>query len=175
MVNETVVLALLLEKPKHGYLLLEEADRMIGPNETFDTKRLYTTLRRLEEQGAVSVAQDQSPVKGAPPRKVYTIAPRGFERLRTLVADPKNALDRRRFFLSLSLWFLIAPAARSALVRERLLWLDAEQRHMAEVASLPGHTPWSTAVHTFQRRQIADERRWLLELAKEMGLDAGDD
>ncbi len=175
MVNETVVLTLLLEVPKHGYRLLEEADRMIGPDETFDTKRLYTTLRRLEERGAVAASAEQSPVKGAPQRKVYTITPAGSELLRGFIADPKNALDRRRFFLSLSLWSLITAEARRHLLQERLRWLDAERQHMESVAARPDHTPWSAAVLTFQRRQVEEERLWLEQLREGMGPDDGDD
>lgn len=175
MVNETVVLTLLIEEPKHGYRLIEEADRMIGPEETFDTKRLYTTLRRLEDRGAVATSQEESPVKGAPQRKVYTITPAGMELLRQLIGDPKNALDRRRFFLSLSLWWLIAPPQRRVVFEKRLERLDAERAHMAAVAALHGHTQWSTAVHTFQRRQVAEEKQWLVDLAREMGLDDGRD
>jgi DNA-binding PadR family transcriptional regulator len=175
MVNETVVLTLLLAEPKHGYGLLEEADRLIGPDETFDTKRLYSTLRRLEDRGAIVSRKEQSPVKGAPQRKVYSITPAGFQLLRELISDPKNALDRRRFFVSLSLWVFIPPSAQRALLKRRREWLDAERRHMEAVAALPGHTAWSGAVFRFQLNQVKEERDWLDALAKEMGLSDGDD
>ncbi len=175
MVNETVVLALLLGAPKHGYRLLEEADVLIGPDETFDTKRLYTTLRRLEEKGAVVAAAEQSPRRGAPQRKVYSITPAGLDLLRGLVADPENALDRRRFFVSLSLWVLIPPRDRRLLLARRIDWLEAERRHMEGIARLPDHTPWSRAVYSFQLRQVAEERQWLEDLAREMGIHDADD
>jgi len=171
MVNEVVVLTLLLAEPKHGYRLLEEADRLIGPDETFDTKRLYTTLRRLELQGAIAASPEPSPRRGAPQRKVYRITPQGQEILRRLVADPANALDRRRFFVSLSLWVFLDGEARRDLLQRRFAWLDEETRHMAAVAALPDHTPWSEAVAAFQLRQVVEERRWLQDLAKEMGID----
>lgn len=175
MVNETVVLTLLLMEPKHGYRLLEEADRMIGPDETFDSKRLYSTLRRLQERGAVSWHREASPVKGAPPRKVYEVTAEGFDFLKQLVSDPGNALDRRRFFVSLSLWSLIPVQVQRELLAKRREWLDAELRHMDAVAAVPGHTPWSSAVFTFQRRQVVEEREWLDGLAREMGIENGDD
>ncbi len=175
MVNETVVLTLLLQEPKHGYRLLEEADLLIGPDETFDTKRLYTTLRRLEEKGAVLAATEPSPRRGAPQRKVYSITPAGFDLLRELIADPGNALDRRRFFVSLSLWILIPGAARRLLLAKRGEWLDAERRHMEAVAALPHHTAWSQAVYSFQLRQVEEERQWLEDLAREMGIHDADD
>lgn len=175
LVNETVVLTLLLAEPKHGYRLLEEANRLIGPDETFDTKRLYTTLRRLEDKGAIVATSEQSPIRGAPQRKVYSIMPLGWEFLRELISDPKNARDRRRFFVSLSLWVFIPPETQRMLLAKRSEWLNAEVRHMEAVAALPGHTPWSSAVHTFQRRQVVEEQRWLEELAREMGLSDADD
>ncbi len=175
MVNETVVLALLLEEPKHGYRLMEEADRTIGPDETFDTKRLYSTLKRLEEREAIVSHREPSPAKGAPPRKVYEITPQGVELLRELVSDPKNALDRRRFFLSLSLWALIPRSIQRELLARRREWLASELQHMGALAAFPDHTPWSRAVITFQQHQVAEERRWLDALEKEMGIGDVDD
>lgn len=171
MVNEVVVLTLLLAEPKHGYLLLDEANRMLGPDETFDTKRLYTTLRRLEQQKAVVASAEPSPHPGAPQRKVYRTTHQGLELLRSLIADPGNALDTRQFFVSLALWVFISPAEQRVLLERRLAWLDGERRHMEAVAALPNHTPWSAAVHTFQRQRVLEEVQWLKNLAEEMGID----
>jgi DNA-binding PadR family transcriptional regulator len=174
MVNEVVVLTLLLAEPKHGYRLLAEADLLLGPDETFDTKRLYTTLRRLELQGAIVASAEPSPRPGAPQRKVYRTTAQGMELLRSLIADPANAQDRRRFFVSLALWVFISPSEQRTLLQKRLAWLDGERRHMEAVAALPDHTPWSTAVHTFQRQQVREEVQWLKDLAEEMGIDGLD-
>ncbi len=175
MVNETVVLTLLLPEPKHGYHLLDEADRAIGPDETFDTRRLYSTLRRLEQQGAVASHLEPSPRPGAPHRKVYGVTAAGRRLLQDLVADPKNAADRRRFFLSLSLWHLIPTAAQHHLLAQRRAWLAAELVHFETVAAWPGDTYWSRAVLEFQRHQILEEHDWLDTLAHERGLDDGHD
>ncbi len=175
MVNETVLLTLLLPEPKHGYRLLEEADRAIGPDETFDTKRLYSTLRRLHQRGAVAAHAEPSPRLGAPPRKVYELTAVGRTLLTDLVGDPQNAADRRRFFLSLSLWDLIPTRTQYQLLEQRRAWLTAELAHFDTVAALPRSTYWSRAVLGFQRQQVLAELQWLDTIAHERGLAHAND
>lgn len=164
MVNEVVVLALLQEGPKHGYQILKDAKRLVGPEETFDTKRLYSTLKRLEQDRAIAAHPEPSPIMGAPHRKVYHITPHGADRLVSLVADPANAPDRRRFFLSLALFPMIGDVAQERLLRERLAWLRREEQHLRQVAEYPQRTPWSRKVVAFQQAQIAQEIAWLATL-----------
>ena len=172
MVNEVVVLALLQDGPKHGYQILKDAKRLVDPEETFDTKRLYSTLKRLEQDHAVVVHPEPSPVVGAPNRKVYHITPHGADRLVSLVADPANATDRRRFFLSLALFQIIGDVAQGRLLRERLEWLRREEQHLREVVEYPQHTPWSRKVVAFQQTQISDEIAWLAKLGQSIVREA---
>ncbi len=164
MVNEVVVLALLQNGPKHGYQILKDAKRLVGPEETFDTKRLYSTLKRLEQDHAIVADPEPSPVVGAPNRKVYHITPHGADRLVSMVADPTSATDRRRFFLTLALFQIIGDAAQQRLLRERLEWLRLEAQHLREVGEYPQHTPWSRKVVAFQLTQISQEIAWLATL-----------
>lgn len=164
MVNEVVVLALLKEGPKHGYQLLKDAARLVDREETFDTKRLYSTLKRLEQDHAIVAHPQPSPVVGAPHRKVYQLTPHGSQRLVSLLANPANAADRRRFFLSLALFHLIEGAAQEILLTERIRWLRREEEHLREVSELSLHTAWSRSVVTFQQQRVAQEMAWLAAL-----------
>lgn len=82
---EMLVLALLAEKPSHGYELLLRLKERSGGELALKEGTLYPILYRLEDGGAIT-ASWQTPGGAEPgsanpyramPRKVYTITPAG--------------------------------------------------------------------------------------------------
>lgn len=73
----TALLLLLRESPAHGYELIEHAT-VFGFDRS-DPGGLYRTLRKLEEEGFVSSAWEES--KAGPPRRIYNITRAGSQEL----------------------------------------------------------------------------------------------
>jgi DNA-binding PadR family transcriptional regulator len=66
-----VVLALLQEKPRHGYEIIKELGERVGGGYSPSPGVVYPTLTMLEEMGYATVAQDQAG------RKAYTLTGEG--------------------------------------------------------------------------------------------------
>ena len=85
---------LLLERPAHGYDLLERLPPVIGM-ERVDVGNLYRVLRNLEEQGLVSSEWDET-VPG-PAKRTYELTGSGeaaLERWAAALAETRAQIDR---------------------------------------------------------------------------------
>ncbi len=105
------ILALLAQRPRHGYDLRAAFAAVAGGEENWDVKpaQVYTTLTRLEKGGLVteqSVEQDAGPEK-----RIYAITPAGRTILRDWFAEgtpPEHQRDA--FFLKLMLALISGTA-----------------------------------------------------------------
>ncbi len=91
------LLLLLLQKPAHGYELME---RLAQDQETPDTDPglLYRTLRQLEEDGLVRSSWD---VEGrGPARRLYEVTPEGTGYLHAWAVNIRKTRQRLDRFLS---------------------------------------------------------------------------
>ncbi len=78
--NDLVILGLLLEKPKHGYEIIQDVkNRKLDHWANINVASIYNHLASLETQAAVTAAVEK--VGKTPERKVFTITDRGRERL----------------------------------------------------------------------------------------------
>ena len=97
------VLGLLLEKPHHGYAVRAEFDRRLGDLWELNYGQVYQILTSLEEAGYVSAFDER--IGRRPPRKVYSITPKGRDALRSWLARPTARVRpyRDEFFVRLML------------------------------------------------------------------------
>jgi poly-beta-hydroxybutyrate-responsive repressor len=72
---EPALLLLLLERPRHGYDLLEGIPSLVGDGTEVDLGNLYRMLRGLEAEGLVSSHWDVD--APGPARRVYTLTAAG--------------------------------------------------------------------------------------------------
>lgn len=75
-----VVLALLSEKPRHGYAVRAELEARVGDLGEVGYAQVYGLLARLERQGWVVPSVERH---GRRTRKVYSISPTGGRELRS--------------------------------------------------------------------------------------------
>ena len=66
-----VILALLREKPRHGYEIIKELGERVGGGYSPSPGVVYPTLTMVEEMSYATAAQDQAG------RKLYTLTPEG--------------------------------------------------------------------------------------------------
>ncbi len=78
-----VILALVAEKPRHGYEIIKELGERVGGDYSPSPGVVYPTLTLLEEMGYASASTDQAG------RKLYTLTPEGEKAL----ADNKTQVD----------------------------------------------------------------------------------
>ena len=71
------ILGLLQYRDMHGYRVKEHIERNFGHMWTVNFGQIYPALRHLQEDGLVTMVE--VPQENAPPRKLYTITPRGRE------------------------------------------------------------------------------------------------
>jgi len=91
------VLLQLMEKPSHGYDLLNELARMC-PEEELDPASLYKNLRKMEEDGFVVSEWDTG--NPGPARRVYNITELGQEALQGWSLAIKRNKETLEHFLN---------------------------------------------------------------------------
>lgn len=83
-------LAVLVEKPRHGYEVAREINRRLSPSGRVDRKHVYPMLKQLEKEGLL---QSEQVWHGTQLRKVFTATDRAREaRRRWLEAWPARAV-----------------------------------------------------------------------------------
>lgn len=91
------LLLFLLEKPAHGYELMERVKAFFFQNTSLDPGLLYRTLRRMEENGLV-VSTWVTETSG-PAKRVYSITEEGKVALRLWAEHIEQQLLRFQRFL----------------------------------------------------------------------------
>jgi DNA-binding PadR family transcriptional regulator len=99
------ILALLAERPAHGWALSRELgpDGEIGEIWSGDRQRIYRALRKLAELGLIEAALVEP--GGGGHRTVYRPTATGREELRTWLAEPVDRLQEAHSTLALKLVF----------------------------------------------------------------------
>jgi DNA-binding PadR family transcriptional regulator len=85
MYSEIVILALLQQRPQHGYELKKCIEQALGGTVSLNNNVLYPALKHFETLGAVvrEVVQQE----GKPNRHIYHLTERGIELLHTYLCD----------------------------------------------------------------------------------------
>jgi DNA-binding PadR family transcriptional regulator len=99
---QQAVLALLADRPSHGYELHAAFERAVGPQwGTLNVGQLYQVLSRLAADGLITSTREPQPNR--PDRLIHTLTPQGAEELATWLAQPtvRQPGYRDDFFLRL--------------------------------------------------------------------------
>lgn len=109
-----LVLAALADGPKHGYALIEEADRISGGRVRLKVGTLYAALDRLAKEGLVRVSGEE--VVSGRLRRSFALTDVGGDRLSAEVERMEVSAReaRRRLALRPRLSFAVAPPGRSS-------------------------------------------------------------
>jgi DNA-binding PadR family transcriptional regulator len=81
-----VVLGLLAQRPKHGYELKLEAERLLGGNAELNPGQLYPLLRKLAEQHLI--AGERIEQEDRPDKRVFTLTEDGAHELGQWLEEP---------------------------------------------------------------------------------------
>jgi len=166
--HELILLGLLKESPKHGYEIKKRINKIFALFAGIDLKSIYYPLRVLEKKGLILKRAVQS--GRHPPRRVYTLTPKGQKRFDELLAKSFLNFKRPQFSLDLSLYFLDyieADIARRRL-RGRMRLLHQLSRGLKQtVYSLKNKKPQSLVYILEHDLQMVDtELKFLSNLIK---------
>ncbi|MFF5262926.1 PadR family transcriptional regulator [Actinomadura viridis] len=124
MSTPQILLALLAERPKHGYELKREHDERLPGAKPLPYGQVYSTLQRLERDGFVAVAEVVQ--EGGPERTVYELTLRGEERMRAWLAEIEPPLPyvTGALFTRVVMALVVGGDARAGLDRQRAAHLE---------------------------------------------------
>ena len=150
---ENIVLALLCERPMHGYELaqLVKSDAALRAIWRLERSEVYFLLRKLEKQDAI-VAQSEE--QGAGPRRmIYAPTPAGQAALEAWLVNPEKHPRNLRTALLARVYMALRrdPALAVQLI-------DAQERHLAEWLARERGQVFEdevvTLVHRFRAAQV---------------------
>jgi DNA-binding PadR family transcriptional regulator len=99
-----MIMGLLMKGPAHGYDLKQTLERELSPFFAVSATPLYYTLKKLEQEGAVTKL---STVSGRRPQKyVYHLTAKGQKEIKDLLLKNMTYLHRPSLNLDISLYFL---------------------------------------------------------------------
>jgi DNA-binding PadR family transcriptional regulator len=162
---DQALLGFLMQGPVHGYALHERAQEELGRIWYMGMSNVYGTLKELDEAGYVACTLDD---ESYPPRKVYSITPRGRSRFLAWVREPVAAIrDMRVEFLAKLYFFhtlqlhdvgaLLEGQERACRERLEALERDAERTE----------DPFERVVNAFRRQRIESTLGWLHRVERE--------
>ena len=134
MVTDIVILALLSNKPKHGYEIKKDVGRILERETKLNNNLLYPALRRLEKTGAVvSEIMEQ---KDMPNKRVYNITQSGKELFKALLNSfsETDMVKEEEFLVRLAFFDDLDVPGRSRLLEMRLSELRKRLEHHTDGA-----------------------------------------
>jgi len=182
MHTDILILAMLRERPHHGYEIKKAIDRSMAGMVSLNNKTLYLTLKRFEDAGAVT--REVQLQAGKPPRHIYQLTDRGVELLTAYLRDfgPEQARVDAEFFTRVSFFDFLEVPERREILQQRLAYLEAcmayvrslhqiaedDEDYVRSIVLTPVH---ARRVLAFQTERIRDEvtwiRKWLAEMPAE--------
>ena len=137
-----MIMGLLMKGPAHGYDLKQTLERELSPFFAVSATPLYYTLKKLEQEGAVT---KWSTVSGRRPQKyVYSLTAKGEEEIKELLLKNITHLHRPSLNLDISLYFFnfLDPQSVIKMLKGRLrelrklrFLLDRQKRGLATDAA----------------------------------------
>jgi DNA-binding PadR family transcriptional regulator len=174
---ELFILGKLMHRPMHGYVLQSIMNSALGPLRRVSWGTLYPLLRKLEENGLITIQR----VKASDGRgtKIYRTTALGRTRFLEKIRRPgdRDADYRDMFRVKLSNFGHIGSEDQQFILAEHRAFLDAIATHSVamsrEVLNAPGladaERPYVLKAIDHQRYLAQSEIAWVDQLARELG------
>lgn len=161
---DLIILANLVDGPKHGYALKKQAGIVLAHSELHNNL-VYPLLRRFTSQGWVT--KKSAPGERGQTRLQYALTAAGrralLERLNTF--DEKQAQTGEEFLLRVGLFELLEPAARQRILDTRQQVLARREEHFEQLQEMELGV-YGGEVVGFLSRQVREELAWLRRLRR---------
>ena len=172
MYSEIVILAMLRQRPQHGYELKKCIELALGGTVSLNNNVLYPALKQFEELGAV--VREVVPQEGKPNRHIYHLTERGIELLHTYLCDfpPEYAANEAEFFTRVAFFEYLNLDERQQILHKRLTHLQGQLAYLNSLQQLAGEASATMdaqqRVLAFQLRRLREEYQWVAAWLEEM-------
>jgi DNA-binding PadR family transcriptional regulator len=163
--TDLIILATLLEGPKHGYQLKKEAGLIFGHG-AIHNNLVYPLLRRFTKEGWVS--KKTVPGERGQDKQQYVMTPAGRKSLVEQLSrfDEQDARSIGAFRLRVALSPLLSPEVREAILDGRESALQQQDSRLRELETRVQHSFYPEQVIRFARTEISQELAWIGRLRK---------
>jgi len=160
-----VALGLLLNGPRHGYLLYQDFVRDFHLIWKSKQSKFYAALAALEASRQLKAHTE--PQEGRPARKVYQITDAGRAAFLEWLHRPVNSMRsfRVEFIARLRFFRLLGLPGAGALIDQQVAYLSQLRDEWQEIASLDSDlsdSQFPDALNDFRRRQAQAMIDWLM-------------
>ncbi len=172
MYGEIVILAMLRQRPQHGYELKKCIELALGGTISLNNKVLYPALKRFEELGAV--VREVVPQEGKPNRHIYHVTERGIDLLHSNLCDfpPEQVANDAEFFTRVAFFDYLELEERQAILQKRLAYVEGQLAYLQNLQHLADEAcaaiEAQQRVLAFHARQIRSEYQWILTWLEEI-------
>ena len=159
---DLIILANLVDGPKHGYALKKQAGMVFAQAELHNNL-VYPLLRRFTSQGWVT--KKSAPGQRGQTRQQYALTAAGRRALldRLNAFDEKQAHSAEELLVRVGLFDLLEPAARERILDARHQVLARREEHFARLQQMELGV-YDGEVVGFLRQRVEDELNWLRRL-----------
>lgn len=128
---ELIVLSLLMRGATHGYVIGGVINDVIGPFARASNGRIYPLLTKLEEDGLVSVHEENTS-EGGRTSRTFTITDAGKQRFKNLMLDTSSTPREYRelFAFKVTAFDQIEPNERRQVLEHYVEFAHAHVRHL---------------------------------------------
>jgi DNA-binding PadR family transcriptional regulator len=165
--NDIIVLSLLLEGPKHGYRLKQDA-AMFSSEQQLHNNTIYPLLKRFLASGWIT--QQQADGERGQTRLLYALTKAGRQALvdKLTSFSESDAVNPQAFQLRVGLFDLLDTSTRRRILELRDHHLSARLERISQIARTYVVEGWPARSMQNVIKQIQLERRWIAQLMTEI-------
>jgi len=163
--NDIIMLAMMLDGPKHGYQLKYEAGVIFG-QEALHNNLVYPLLRRLLEEGWVS--QREVAGQRGQTRLQYSLTGAGRRALLDRLSQfgEAEASSETAFRTRVALFDLVAADVRESILTRRETYLRSRKQRLGGIATQMKLGKFGFEVVNHLRQQMELELQWIQHLRR---------
>jgi DNA-binding PadR family transcriptional regulator len=161
--NDLIILSLLLEGPKHGYRLKQDA-AMFASQQQLHNNTVYPLLGRFLKNGWIT--QREADGERGQTRLLYELTDAGRVALVEKLNDfsESDAANEHAFRLRVGLFGELKPADRERILHLRDKFLAVRAERMSKIAGAHVLQGWPALTFEFVASELTLERKWIAEL-----------
>lgn len=161
--NDILILGMLLDGPKHGYRLKQDAVLISGAP-PLHNNTIYPLLKRYQKQGWITKKEAEG--ERGQTRVLYALTAAGLkalnEKLREFTAA--DAASNAEFRLRVGFFKQLEKPERERILDLRDEYLSERLAFLRHVNKAKKIGEWAAATVQFVAKEIQLERRWIAEL-----------
>jgi DNA-binding PadR family transcriptional regulator len=163
--NDLIILATLLDGPKHGYQLKREAGFILGQG-AMHNNLIYPMLRRFTAEGWVN--KKTVPGERGQTRLQYAITPLGRRELVTQLSEfsELDAASFAAFVTRVGMFEVLETPARESILNQRKTYLQGREQKLAGLRQSMDLGIFGGEVVRYLIEQIHSELVWIRRLRR---------